>query len=289
MGKGPVIAAFVAIGLAAIVVTWLVWGGDRGPKPEPVVSASTKEPPSEPLPAPASTAEGLEATSDFLEADLFYRANVAFGEEDYEQAKIELEALLELKPDFTAAQFLLDKVKLELEPPELEATPKPKPRPKQETTARKPSPSSPVAPPALLFAEAQMALEQGDIETAEAKLEELRAVDRSYAQAARLAEELALARWMAKLPLSYSGKHDHKLGSCEGVVTLNADGIGFTSDAHSWSWPFAQLTRSERRDSKRLRIETTRKKKFNFELHDPIQLVDWSKFLNLANSRVAQR
>lgn len=295
MGKGRVIAASVALGLAAIVVTWLVSGADRGSEPEPVVSASTKEPP----PAPAWTAEAPEATPEFLEADFFYRANVAVGEEDYEQAKIELEALLELKPDFTAAQSLLDKVNLELEPPEPEATPKPKPRPrpkqepKQETPTSKPSPPPPVEPespdPALLFAEAQMALEQGDIEAAEAKLEELRAVDGSHAQADRLVQELAHARWMDKLPLSYSGKHDHKLGSCEGIVTLNADGIGFTSDAHSWSWPFAQLTRSERRDSKRLRIETTRKKKFNFELHDPIQLVDWSKFLNLANSRVAQR
>ena len=135
----------------------------------------------------------------------------------------------------------------------------------------------------MLFAEAQLAFEQGDIKTAEAKLEELRAIDPSYAEAAKLVGELAHARWLAKLPLSYSAKHDHKFGSCEGTVTLNLDGIGFTSDAHSWSWPFAQLARTERRDSKQLRIETTRKKKFNFELHDPIKLVDWSKLKNLAN------
>ena len=73
------------------------------------------------------------------------------------------------------------------------------------------------------------------------------------------------------------------LEAATALVTLNAEGIGFTSDAHSWSWPFAQLKRTERRDSKQLRIETTRRKKFNFELRDPIQLVDWSKFLNLAN------
>ena len=68
-----------------------------------------------------------------------------------------------------------------------------------------------------LFAEAQLAFEQGDIETAEAKLEELRAIDPSYAQAAKLVGELVHARWFAKLPLSYSAKHDHKFGSCDGV------------------------------------------------------------------------
>ena len=287
-GKGRVIAASVAVGLATIVAIWLMWGGDRDTEPEPVVSASTKEPPPEPPPAPPPTSEGPEDTSEFLEADLFYRANVAFGEEDYEQAKIELEALLELKPDFTAAQLLLDKVNLELEPPAPAPKPKPTRRPKRKTARKPPPPPSPVEPtgpdPAtVLFAEAQLAFEQGDIETAEAKLEELRAIDPSYAEAAKLVGELAHARWLAKLPLSYSAKHDHKLGSCEGAVTLNLDGIGFTSDAHSWSWPFAQLARTERRDSKQLRIETTRKKKFNFELHDPIKLVDWSKFMNLAN------
>ncbi len=287
-GKGRVIAASVAVGLATIVAIWLMWGGDRDTEPEPVVSASTKGPPPEPPPAPPPTSEGPEDTSEFLEADLFYRANVAFGEEDYEQAKIELEALLELKPDFTAAQLLLDKVNLELEPPAPAPKPKPTRRPKRKTARKPPPPPSPVEPtgpdPAtVLFAEAQLAFEQGDIKTAEAKLEELRAIDPSYAEAAKLVGELAHARWLAKLPLSYSAKHDHKLGSCEGAVTLNLDGIGFTSDAHSWSWPFAQLARTERRDSKQLRIETTRKKKFNFELHDPIKLVDWSKFMNLAN------
>ncbi len=287
-GKGRVIAASIAVGLAAIVAIWLMWGGDRDTEPEPVVSASTKEPPPEPPPAPPPTSEGPEDTSEFLEADLFYRANVAFGEEDYEQAQIELEALLELKPDFTAAQLLLDKVNLELDPPAPAPKPKPTRRPKRKTAPKPPPPPPPVEPtgpdPAtVLFAEAQLAFEQGDIETAEAKLEELRALDPSYAEAAKLVAELAHARWLAKLPLSYSAKHDHKFGSCEGAVTLNVDGIGFTSDAHSWSWPFAQLARTERRDSKQLRIETTRKKKFNFEIHDPIKLVDWSKFLNLAN------
>ncbi len=287
-GKGRVIAASVALGLAALVAVWLVWGGDSGSEPDPVVSASTKEPPPEPPPEPAPPPDEPEDTSEFLEADLFYRANVAFGEEDYEQAKIELEALLGLKPEFKAAELLLDKVNLELEPPEPEPAPKPKPkrRPKRKT-ARKPPPPPSVEPtgpdPAELFAEAQLAFGQGDIETAEAKLEELRALDPSYAQAAELVAELAHARWLAKLPLSYSAKHDHKFGSCDGVITLNADGIGFTSESHSWSWPFAQLARTERRDSKQLRIVTTRKKKFNFDLRDPIQLVDWSKFLNLAN------
>ena len=221
-GKGRVIAGSVALGLPALVAVWLVWGGDRGSEPDPVVSASTKEPP-EPPPEPAPPPDEPEDTSEFLEADLFYRANVAFGEEDYEQAKIELEALLELKPEFKAAELLLEKVNLELEPPEPKPAPKPKPkrRPKRKTTARKPPPPLPVEPagpdPAVLFAEAQLAFEQGDIETAEAKLEELRAIDPSYAQAAKLVGELAHARWFAKLPLSYSAKHDHKFGSCDGV------------------------------------------------------------------------
>ena len=237
-GKGRVITASVAVGLAAIVAIWFVWSGARDTEPDPVVSASTNEPP----PAP-------EVTSDFLEADLFYRASVAFGEEDYEEAKIELEAVLELKPDFTAAQLLLEKVRLELEPPEAAPAPKPKPKRTPKPTARKPPPPRPVDPTgpnlAEIFAEAQLAFEQGDIETAEAKLEELRVLDPRYAQAAKLVGELAHGRWMAKLPLSYSGKHGHIFGGYQGVLTLNADGIGFTSDSHSWSWPFAELDRND--------------------------------------------
>lgn len=276
------------VGVAVALVLLLASGDDEGSHSNPIVVADSTPPPEPPRPAPNAEPEP-EPEPESSEAELFYQANLAFENGEYEQSKTHLTELLELQPDLTTARELLARVDRELapkpEPPEPKPAPKrvrdPEPEPEPEP-APKPEPRPPPPPtPAVLFADARAAFNRGELELSQTTLEELNAVDPDYPGAERLERQLSDRFWERKLPLAFSARHDHALGGCDGVLTLTAQGYGYRSDEHEWSWRFQDVAETQRRDAERLRLETREGKSYNFELREPLTDDDWSRYQRL--------
>lgn len=288
----------------AVLLIAIVLGTTRSsrrkerPAPDAVVSAkSTVEETERPVAPetdsdpPTPPPEPAEEPSD---AELFYNANLAFENGNYQRSRAELEVLLARQPSFSAAQDLLAKVERELAPkPNVEPPPPPPPKKTAERAPQpKPEPAplpetvKPAAPEkpdldAVLDA-ARAALTRGDLATAEAKLDELEASSSSHPGAAKLREELAERRWEKKLPIALNVRHDHALGGCDGVLSLTSNGFSYRSKEHEWVWSFAEVVETERRDPKRLRIETKARASFNFELRTALSDLDWSRHQAIA-------
>jgi hypothetical protein len=290
---GPVVGALVV--LAVALVLWLTGRSETGGEGEAVAAGAVPSEPvappqrieTEPEPAPGPSVSEVAVPS---EAELFYQANLAFDNRDYDRARLELQTLLELKPDFTAAQNLLARVERELAAARAPApAPKPAPRvverapePKREE-AKVPEPAKP--DPGRIFEEAKSAFDRGDLGLTASKLEELRALDPTHGGARELRAQVEERRWEQTLPRTYKARHNHRIGGCDGTVSLTAQGLSYRSSEHEWMWSFAELARADRKNERELSVETRGKKSFNFQLRDPLASSDWSRFLALGNQR----
>jgi hypothetical protein len=295
-GPNKKVWGFVALGgvaiLAVALVLWLTGGREPSEEPAPVVSAAPPEVPPQPPSVLAPTAPAQEGPSVVevavpSEAELFYQANLAFENKDFDRARLELETLLELKPDFTAARTLLARVERELAAAQAPTPPPPKPVPK--SVQRVPEPRreevkapEPVRPnPAQLFGEAKNAFDRDDLGLTESKLDELRALDPAHTGARELRERLEERRWEKTLPRTYRARHDHRIGGCDGTVSLTAQGFGYRSSEHEWFWSFREIIRADRKSEREVGVETSGKKTFNFQLREPLGASDWTRFLAL--------
>src|SRR5262245_8581723 len=69
-------------------------------------------------------------------------------------------------------------------------------------------------------------------------------------------EETEEVAWRKKLPLTFTAKHSHRIGSCTGTLTLDASGVEFQSSEHSrWRWTFGEIRALERADARSLRLK----------------------------------
>ena len=286
-GKTRLIAggSIALVGIVSILL--LTSGSDEASQPDAVVAADSTPsvetaPPRPERPAPKPERVPLPEPEP-SEAELFYRAHVAFESGDFEQSKQELLMLLELKPNLAAAHELMSRIERELAPePE---PPKPKPRPRR--VVRKPDPEPEPTPepapptPSELFAGAHAALNRDELEDAQAKLDDLKTMNPRYPGAQQLESELSDRFWERKLPLVFSARHDHALGGCNGVLTLTSRGYGYRSDDHEWSWSFGEIGETDRRGARSLHLETTRGKSYKFELRDALSNDDWSRYQQL--------
>jgi hypothetical protein len=285
-----VAAAVLAIAVLALALSLRSPRGEA-PGPDAMVSANASA--TEPQPEPAATAPPPtpepppETPAEPSDAELFFSANLAFENGDYERSKSELETLLARQPNFSAARELLSRVERELAPKPRAAEPAREERravekPKNPEPNREPPPTAPAPPdPAKLFEGARSAFARSDLETAEAQLEALEAVSPSYPGAWKLREELTLRLWERKLPLAFGVRHDHALGSCTGVLQLTSRGFSYRSKEHEWVWSFEDVAETERRSPRRLRIETTKGTSYNFELNEPPSDEDWARHQSL--------
>lgn len=90
--------------------------------------------------------------------------------------------------------------------------------------------------------------------------------------------------------MSFRAKHNHRIGSCRGTLTLARWGIRFHSDAHAWDWSFEEIRLMERTDQRSLSIQTQEKdvldlgryKNYRFELQGSLSDEDWSRYQRLA-------
>jgi hypothetical protein len=287
-GKGVLVGVMLVL-LSLFSWLWLSPGDDETPSPnDTIVENSTPSATEQaaPVPPPKTPEPESEPKPEPSDADLFYSANLAFENGDYERSKEELSTLLERRPDFHPARELMGRVDLKLAPVAAKEETRPPQRvvatPKVPETIPPPDPKSahvepPAADPDALFDEARRAFARGALDEAGAKLDELEKVDAAYEGAQKLRGQLTEQLWERKLPVVLTARHDHALGGCEGVLTLTKTGYGYRSKEHEWVWSFREVAETERRDANRLRIETRARSSFNFDLRDPLSDDDWAR------------
>ena len=92
------------------------------------------------------------------------------------------------------------------------------------------------------------------------------------------------------LPLSYRAKHNHRLGSCTGTLSLAASGIRYASKDHEWSWDFDAIRLMDRDGRRVLNVETYetgvlglgKSKNYRFELlRHSLRDEDWMRYERL--------
>jgi serine/threonine-protein kinase len=89
-------------------------------------------------------------------------------------------------------------------------------------------------------------------------------------------------RFAETLPLTFPAKHSHRIGSCEGTLTLGASTIEFRSREHeSFRFRLAEVRSLERDGARSLKVET-RERSYNFSLARPLSDADWTRYRKLA-------
>ena len=126
-----------------------------------------------------------------------------------------------------------------------------------------------------LFSDARRAAEAGELEVAETQLEQLVDRNRDFEGASDLLLATSSELVIPSLPIELSAKHDHRLGSCTGRLTLHRDGVDFASSNHgTWRWPFEHMRAMDFRGAWGVHVETYEEdmlglrstKNYNFQL-----------------------
>jgi hypothetical protein len=144
---------------------------------------------------------------------------------------------------------------------------------------------------AELFYNARVALERGDLTESKSILETLLARDPSLAGASELYLQVTDQIWEQRLPLVLGARHKHRLGACEGELTLTSLGIRYTSGAHDWAFRIEEIRVVERPDESTLFVETFEKdmlslgknKRYKFELDASLEDADWTRYQRVLN------
>jgi len=126
-----------------------------------------------------------------------------------------------------------------------------------------------------LFWEARRAAEAGQIQLSESKLEELIERNPDFEDAWELLAQVSRELLKPSLPLDFSARHHHRLGSCTGQLTLYDWGIEYRSSKHGlWQWQAKQIRALERQNRWSLAVTTDEQdmlgllssKNYNFSL-----------------------
>jgi hypothetical protein len=133
----------------------------------------------------------------------------------------------------------------------------------------------------------------GDLERSRDILEELLAGDPALEEASRLLQRVEAELWARDtLPLEFRAAHNHRIGSCRGRLSLEAQGITYSSSDHGrWHWSFAELRGMTRKSPRELELVTDERealrlggaKRYDFQLlSDPLPSDEWDRFVHLA-------
>ena len=151
---------------------------------------------------------------------------------------------------------------------------------------------------ARLFYEARLAFENGELERGKRSLETLLQRSPSFAGASELLVQMNDEIWKQSLPLDLRAKHKHRIGGCDGTLTLAAWGMSYSSEEHEGRWEFDDIRLMEMNSRRVLDLETRETEemssrvgrvlgvgtpeRYKFELRTPIRDEDWSIYLRLA-------
>ncbi len=142
---------------------------------------------------------------------------------------------------------------------------------------------------AELFYEARLALERGELERSRATLETLLSRNPSFTGAGDLYTEVTDQIWETRLPLLLGARHKHRLGGCQGELSLASLGVRFQSPDHDWAFRPEDIRVMERPDPSAVIVETFEKdtlslgknKRYRFDLETPLSDADWSRYQRL--------
>jgi len=134
--------------------------------------------------------------------------------------------------------------------------------------------------------------EAGDLEACRATLEALLRRVPDYPGAASLLAQVEQQLWRRNtLPMVFRVRHKHRIGSCEGRLRLDENGLVFDSDEHgTLRWRFSEIRELERKDVAEIELRTDEKdilrfggaKKYVFDLIDRgISKEDWERYERL--------
>ena len=95
--------------------------------------------------------------------------------------------------------------------------------------------------------------------------------------------------WEARLPIVMTARHNHRLGSCEGELSLATIGVRFHSEDHDWAFAKEDIRVLEHPDESTLIVETYEKdllglgknKRYKFDLEAPLSEDDWVRYQRL--------
>ncbi len=210
---------------------------------------------------------------------LFADASSALKRGDLRESGSLLMKLLERSPEFPGARDLLDQVEEERRKAAERRRPTAEPTPEPPRVAAAPS-------DAELFAEAENALARGELAVSRTKLDALLKINPGYSGIAELKERLEHRIWTATLPRSFAARHNHRIGGCDGVLSLTFTGLTYRSNDHEWSWAYDLLISLDRPDAVNLHVVTTDRdllgilsnKRFTFRLKETFSDDDWRFF-----------
>jgi serine/threonine-protein kinase len=235
-------------------------------------AASAAAPPE----AGTDPSQTVEPEPEPTEAVLYHEAHLALEKGELEKSKERLEEILRRDPKFAGAPELLAKVNELLK-------------------AREPAQSGLRAAldDAQLFQEARATRDRGEWERSKATLEELLRRSPAFPGAAELHAEVSDGLWRKNLPMVLRGKHSHRIGGCDGTLTLTVEGIRYSSKEHEWDWKFEEVRVMERADLRSLYLETYEKgvlnlgkpKGYRFSLQHGLSDEAWTRLQRLAQKR----
>jgi hypothetical protein len=143
----------------------------------------------------------------------------------------------------------------------------------------------------VLFYQAKRAAINGDYLASESKLEVLLENDSEDEGTSELLSDVSLELLMPHLPLTFTARHDHRLGSCTGSLTLHDWGVEYISKKHGeWRWQFDQMFDMWRDNKWSLSLETNEddmlglltSKRYNFTLmSEPLEEEWWKRYRRL--------
>jgi hypothetical protein len=108
-----------------------------------------------------------------------------------------------------------------------------------------------------LYLDARQAADAGELELSERKLEEILDRNPDFESASDFLLEVSSELVLPELPIELAVKHDHRIGSCTGQLTLGDGSVEYRSKSHgSWQWPFAQIRSVDARGSWGLALST---------------------------------
>jgi hypothetical protein len=157
-----------------------------------------------------------------------------------------------------------------------------------DATAGSPAPATLAAEDAQRLGEAVAARGVGDLERSQRILQDLVDRDPGHTAAAELLQQVEAQLWARDaLPLEYRAKHNHRIGSCSGQLTIEADALAYRSRDHGlWRWGFDELEEMRRKNRRELELVTRENdalrlgsgKHYDFELQGAtLDADDWGR------------
>jgi len=146
---------------------------------------------------------------------------------------------------------------------------------------------------AQLFYDARLAFDRGQLSASTEHLDTLLRNNPSFIGAAQLLVDVNDAKWRKALPQQFSATHNHRLGGCEGALTLHADKIEFVSGAHDWSWSFDDIRTISVPSQREIVVGTHeidlltlgRPKNYKFSVEGQSPTISWSRYERLFHGR----